>query len=187
MRLYPLTGVMLLAVGALHAAPVNVALAANGGVASQSSTYDFTTVASKCNDGNTDGNYFTGNICATNQDANAFWEVTFAADYTVVSIDIFNRADCCDTRINPFTLFLYDDAHSQVWTSGPGQTMGSFLSFPVPGIFARTARVQLDTTNNLNLGEVEVMANTGAPEPGTFVLALAAIGAASVVCGRRRS
>ena len=77
----------LVLANACWAVPINVALSSNGGVASESSVFVFGD-ASKCNDGNTDGNYFPAaspvfnSICHTDVNADHFvrtpwWQVTF--------------------------------------------------------------------------------------------------------------
>ncbi|KAI4903208.1 hypothetical protein NFI96_008973 [Prochilodus magdalenae] len=51
-------------------------------------------------DGNTDPNYNHGSCTATELQQNPWWRVDLLDEYTVTSITITNRGDCCPERIN---------------------------------------------------------------------------------------
>ncbi|XP_049324928.1 uncharacterized protein LOC103037467 [Astyanax mexicanus] len=51
-------------------------------------------------DGNTDSNYDHGSCTATTFQPNPWWRVDLLDEYTITSITITNRGDCCSERIN---------------------------------------------------------------------------------------
>ncbi|KAG9283887.1 hypothetical protein AMEX_G2723 [Astyanax mexicanus] len=51
-------------------------------------------------DGNTDSNYDHGSCTATTFQPNPWWRVDLLDEYTITSITITNRGDCCAERIN---------------------------------------------------------------------------------------
>ncbi|KAI4878300.1 hypothetical protein NFI96_009789, partial [Prochilodus magdalenae] len=51
-------------------------------------------------DGNTDPNYNHGSCTATESQQNPWWRMDLLDEYTVTSITITNRGDCCPERIN---------------------------------------------------------------------------------------
>jgi hypothetical protein len=139
-------------------------------VASQSSTLPGypTDVAASAIDGNTDGNFGDGSVTATNLDANAWWQVDLGAATTVNSVTVWNRMDCCASRLSDFwvfvsnTPFLATDTPStlqfRAGTSSSHQTTAPnpSVSIPFGGVQGRYVRVQLSTPNYLSLAEVQV-------------------------------
>ena len=137
--------------------------------ATQSSTYQpGFTGASKAVDGNTDGIYADGSLTHTNLDANAWWEVDLGASVTVSSIGIWNRTDCCGSRLSDYwvfvsnTPFLPTDTpttlQNRAGTYSSHQTTqpNPSASIAVPSAQGRYVRVQLSGTNYLSLAEVQV-------------------------------
>jgi len=147
--------------------PANAAL---GKPASQSSTYpgSATDGASAAVDGNTDGNFFDGSVTATNLDPNPWWQVDLGASTAVSSIAIWNRTDCCDTRLSNYWVFISDTPFLATDTPATLQKRaGTFASyqalesFPTAtisttGAQGRYVRVQLNSPNYLSLAEVQV-------------------------------
>jgi protocatechuate 3,4-dioxygenase beta subunit len=130
--------------------------------------------ASSAVDGNTDGNFFNGSVTATNADLNAWWQVDLGAPSTVNSVVIFNRTDCCGTRLSDFWVFVSNTPFLATDTPATLQNRpGTFSSHqttpPNPSTTitvnaqGRFVRVQLTGTNNLSLAEVQV--NGTAPTP----------------------
>jgi len=171
-------------------AQTNFAAAANGGVATQSST-GFSAPASRGNDGNRDGHFFNGtSVTHTNSEFGAWWEVAFASVEEINQILIFNRTDCCSERINTFSVRLYDSGGSEVWSDTNNTftptitgTNLSGMQIDAPGVLAKRLRVQLDGTNYLHLAEVE--AYNVVPEPATLAALAAGIGLVSRRLRRR--
>lgn len=182
MSILRLTGLAVTLVALCAAAPINVALSSNGGVATQSSTYLPVPGGDADNaiDGDTNGNWNFGDpasntLSHTESEPNAWWKVAFNAPYFISSIDLFNRTDCCADRLNNFSVFLYDAANVQVWSS-PGKSIiwpQSSTTLAVNSVLASSLKVQLDGTNYLHLAEVQVMGDrslAAVPEPATYAM-----------------
>jgi virginiamycin B lyase len=148
-------------------APVNLA---RGKVASQSSTLPgyATAAAAVAVDGPTDGNFFDGSVTATNLEPNPWWQVDLGLSSAVSSIVVFNRTDCCGTRLNDYWVFVSDTPFLSTDTPATLQSRsGTFSSHqttaPNPsntiaagGAQGRYVRVQLSNANYLSLAEVQV-------------------------------
>ena len=141
----------------------NVAL---GKPATQSSTYPPTFapdcfVAAKAVNGNTNGIDRNCSMTHTLLDAQAWWQVDLQAQYVINSIDLWNRTDCCATRLSNFDVRVSSDG--QNWRSFyyPGAAP-TLLNIPINAT-ARYVRVQLRGTNYLQLAEVQVWATTAMP------------------------
>jgi hypothetical protein len=147
---------------------------AQGKSASQSSTLPGypSAVASAAVDGNTNGSFFAGSITATNLDSNAWWQVDLGASASISSIVIWNRVDCCSTRLSDYWVFVSDSPFLPTDTPATLQSRaGTFSSHqttaPNPSTTISTAvqgryvRVQLTGANYLSLAEVQVF-GTGA-------------------------
>ncbi|MFC2090017.1 Ig-like domain-containing protein [Bacteroidota bacterium] len=128
-----------------------------GGVATQSST-DFSGVASRAIDGNTDGAYGNGSVTHTNAGTNPWWEVDLRTEYSIGTINIFGRTDdCCMSRLANFTVFVYDtngtETHSETFTSYPDPSVSSNAEAAT----GQKVRIVLNgSTYALSLAEVQV-------------------------------
>ena len=152
--------------------PTDLAL---GQSATQSSTLPGYSTAGpgSATDGNTNGNFFSGSVTHTNADPNAWWQVDLGASATVNSIVIWNRTDCCGTRLSDYWVFISNTPFGPTDTPATLQTRaGTFSSHqtsaPNPsttiaagGAQGRYVRVQLGGTNNLSLSEVQVFGTGG--------------------------
>ena len=154
-----------------------------GKTATQSSTIAgyATAGASSAVDGNLDGNFFDGSVTATNADLNAWWQVDLGASAVVSSVVVFNRTDCCASRLNDFWVFISDTPFLPTDTPTTLQNRaGTFSSHqtspPNPSTTlaaaaqGRYVRVQLSGTNYLSLAEVQVFGTGGAPAPTNVAL-----------------
>jgi hypothetical protein len=142
-----------------------------GQAASQSSTYGSITGAANAVDGNTDGNYFDGSITHTNLDANAWWQVDLGASATVSSITIWNRTDCCGSRLGDYWVFVSDtpfgatdtpatlQSRAGTWSSHQTVAPNPSTTIAAGGAQGRYVRVQLSDTDYLSLAEVQVTGN----------------------------
>jgi YVTN family beta-propeller protein len=133
------------------------------------------TTAAEAVDGNIDGNYWDGSLTDTaGGSAQDYWEVDLGAVATIETVNLFNRTDCCATRLNNFYVLvsrtsmdgqslaqlLANSAVTQVYTANTGYVMGNspqLYSVNVGGVQGRYVRVQLAGTNQLALAEVRVM------------------------------
>jgi hypothetical protein len=125
-------------------------------------------VAASAVDGNTDGNFFDGSVTATNLDANAWWQVDLGASASISSVVVWNRTDCCASRLSNFWVFVSDTPFAPNDTvdtlrNRPGTFGNSGSLTPNPpatittlGAQGRYIRVQLAGTNYLSLAEVQV-------------------------------
>jgi hypothetical protein len=156
----------------------NVALGKN---ATQSSTFPGSPTAAAAVDGNTDGNFADGSVTATNADPNAWWQVDLGASASVSSVEIWNRTDCCGSRLSDFWVFTSDTPflptdtpdtlQNRAGTFSSRQTAAPDPSTTITGIAqGRYVRVQLTGTDYLSLAEVQVMGTGGAPTPADLAL-----------------
>jgi len=153
-----------------------------GRTATQSSTFPGSPGPSAAVDGRTDGNYFNGSVTATNPDTNAWWQVDLGASASISSITIWNRTDCCGTRLSDFwvfisnTPFLATDTpatlQNRAGTIANHQTSAPSPSTTIPFASAqgRYVRVQLSGTDYLSLAEVQVSGTGGAPTPTNLAM-----------------
>lgn len=152
------------------AAPVtNVAL---NKPATQVSTYS-TAVAGLAVDGNTDGAFWNGSVTHTATGAHDWWQLDLGSSYSLATVKVWNRTDCCGDRLATFYVFVSDQPFtsydlnanlnqsgvSNYYIAGQGGTP-SDVSVNRTG---RYVRVQLSTNGiPLSLAEVQVM---GSPHP----------------------
>jgi hypothetical protein len=140
---------------------------AQGKSAAQSSTYSGTTAVAAV-DGSTDGNFFNGSVTHTNLEANAWWQVDLGASSAISSIVIWNRTDCCGTRLNDYWIFVSDTPFSpsdtpstlqnRAGTFASHQTTAPSPSATIPAVTqGRYVRIQLTGANYLSLAEVQVI------------------------------
>jgi hypothetical protein len=143
---------------------------AMGKPAAQSSTLSGygTTSAMEAIDGNTDGSFFHGSVTSTNRDTNAWWQVDLGASKAIGSIVIWNRTDCCPSRLSDYWVFLSDTPFSPsdtpatlksragTWSSHQTVVPDPSTTIRTVGANGRYVRVQLTGTDYLSLAEVQV-------------------------------
>jgi hypothetical protein len=146
--------------------PTNLA---QGKAATQSSTLPgyATSGAASAVDGSTDGNFTDGSVTATTLDPNPWWQVDLGASTAVGSVVVWNRTDCCTSRLGDYWVFISD---TPFLASDPPTTLqnraGTFASHqtsaPNPSTVigasaqGRYVRVQLSSASYLSLAEVQV-------------------------------
>lgn len=149
-------------VGATPAAPQNIAL---GKTVTQSSTYQNNNNvygAAKAVDGTIGGSNFNH----TKKNNNAWLEIDLEQVQDLSGIKVFNRANCCQSRLNDFHVFVSDVPFT---STDINQTMiqPGVSDFHFPGAAqditdislnrsGRYVRVQLSGKNFLHLSEVQV-------------------------------
>jgi alpha-L-fucosidase 2 len=140
-----------------------------GKSAAQSSTFPgyATDGAAAAVDGNTDGNFGDGSVTATNLDPNPWWQVDLGASAAVSSIVIWNRTDCCGSRLGDYWVFVSDTPflvtdtpatlQNRAGTFSSHQTSAPNPSTTIAAIAqGRYVRVQLSSGGYLSLAEVQV-------------------------------
>jgi prepilin-type N-terminal cleavage/methylation domain-containing protein len=138
--------------------PTNVSI---GKPAYQISTYSVD-IPTKAVDGNTNTNYSAGSVTHTQSQTGSWWYVDLTQTYTLTSINIWNRGDCCSDRLSNFYVRTYANAADFAagvasWTSYfPGIAQFPTTFTPPLGVQARYVMVQLGGTNPLSLTEVQV-------------------------------
>ena len=151
-----------------------------GKTASQSSTLPGYAPAGAASavDGNTDGAFFDGSVTTTNMEANPWWQVDLGASSAVSSVVVWNRTDCCGSRLGDYWVFISDTPFLDTDTPASLQNRaGTFsshqLSAPNPstavsttGAQGRYVRIQLAGTGYLSLAEVQAMGTGGTVNPG---------------------
>src|SRR6185369_7503168 len=120
---------------------------------------------------------FSGSVTHTNQEANAWWQVDLGGPSNIFSVGIYNRTDCCGTRLGDYwvfisnTPFLASDTpatlQNRAGTFASHQTAAPapFTSINAGSFQGRYVRVQLSDTDYLSLAEVQVMGTGGGPAP----------------------
>ncbi|XP_066532379.1 fucolectin-4-like [Hoplias malabaricus] len=120
-------------------------------------------------DGNTDSHYHHGSCTATDQQHHPWWRVDLLNEFTITSITITNRADCCPERINGAEVHignsLVNEGNSNPWAGViPTLPAGQSITFNFEKSFSgRYVNVIIPKENQiLTLCEVEVY---GFPTP----------------------
>ena len=137
-----------------------------GKSATESSTYG-TYYAAFAVDGNTDGDVSHNSVSHTNSDPQAWWQVDLGASASIDNIAIWNRTDCCSSRLTDYWIFVSDtpflathtpatlQARAGTWSSHQTSMPDPSTTIPV-GASGRYVRVQLSGTGYLSLAEVQV-------------------------------
>jgi len=150
-------------------------LLSQGKVTTQSTTLQFGD-ARRAVDGNTNGAWQWSNQDATNSlshtasetESQAWWQVDLGASATISQVKLWNRTDCCDTRLNNFYVFVSTtdmtgrtlaqlNADSTVTKQQVSSLNGAAsLVLTMGNVTGRYVRVQLAGTGFLTLAEVQV-------------------------------
>ncbi len=69
-------------------------------------------IASRAIDGNINGSYSARSVTHTQNDQNAWWQVDLGESYDLTEIKIWNRTDCCTSRLSNFRIFISDEPFS---------------------------------------------------------------------------
>ncbi|NLU90475.1 discoidin domain-containing protein [Chitinophaga sp. Ak27] len=123
-------------------------------------------------DGNTNGNYFSGSVTHTNEALTnqPWWQVDLGTSANIQTIRIYNRTDCCGSRLANYHIFISSVPFTSNTVAGTQAQAGvqdyfqtatagtpSAISINNTG---RYVRIQLQSTNvPLSLAEVQVLGN----------------------------
>jgi|GEM_PF-2020919 len=131
-------------------------------------------VSSRAVDGNTDGNWNNGSVTHTTWNSSAWWEVDLGASYTLTEIKIYNRTDCCGTRLNNAAVLVSTSAFPEraltpteitTYRKGTIGTAQAINTFSLSGTSGRYVRIQLVGGEYLSLAEVQVTDNSATGNP----------------------
>jgi hypothetical protein len=108
-------------------------------------------------DGNIHGIWSNGSVTHTGFDAQAWWQVDLGAVTDINRVVLYNRTDCCSSRLADFDVQISNTGSS--WTTAAGFTgQAPARTALAVAAAARFVRVRLRGTNNLSLAEVQVIA-----------------------------
>lgn len=137
-----------------------------GRKASQSSE-DQAGAAARAVDGDPDGSFAAGTTTLTQTEAAPWWEVDLGERHALSSVVLWNRTDCCASRLAGFTVFVSSapmagrslaelTADSTIWRRDIVDPVGLMLRIPTETV-GRYVRVQLKGAGALSLAEVAVL------------------------------
>ncbi len=124
--------------------------------ATQSSTLG-TAGATLATDGNTDGNWNNESVSHTNFEVQPWWQVDLGSIKSLGEVVLYNRTDCCSTRLANFAIEVSIDGANWQTASGFPSTAGVRTAIPLQAV-GRFVRVRLQAPNYLSLAEVQVFA-----------------------------
>jgi len=140
-------------------APPVLTNGALGRPTTQSSTFGGA-VSSRAVDGDTDGNFANGSVSHTTNQIDSRWQVDLGADQQIELVNVWNRTDCCGSRLSNYYILVSSTPNPQVGTA----TFERFESAPAGsptaigvGAVGRYVVVQKVGQGPLALAEVEVL------------------------------
>ena len=128
---------------------------APSGTASQSSTA-YGGKPSRAIDRNTSGDWRDGSVTHTASTNKPYWDLKWNDTYIIDEIKIYNRTNCCTTRLSNFNVIVYDDSGRITYNRTYSSTPSPLLTVNTGGVVGKHVRIQLNGTNFLSLAEVEV-------------------------------
>ncbi len=125
--------------------------------------------AERAVDGNTNGQFSEGSVTHTaDNESNPWWQTDLGASFNISEIKLWNRTDCCGSRLSNFHVFVSDSPFTSndaevirttagVWHHRHTGTVGTTGVISVPNVSGRYVRIQLTASLPLHLAEVEVI------------------------------
>jgi hypothetical protein len=112
-------------------------------------------------DGNTDGRWSRHSTTHTLTESGPWWEVDLEEEFEIASVVVYNRSDCCESRLDGFNLIYKTESGVESEPITPRFSVTdrfTTISFPAHTM-ARYVRIELPGSNKvLSLAEVEVNA-----------------------------
>jgi len=124
-------------------------------------------LASRAVDGNTSGDWYDNSVTCTSKDNDPWWEVDLEETYVISSIVVYNRQDCCDARLNDFSVTINSVPE---WTYTHTGIPDYQTIIPVPNKFGSKVKVSIPGIEYLSLAEVEVYEKEQTCRPGRLAL-----------------
>ncbi|MGV8878689.1 MAG: PVC-type heme-binding CxxCH protein [Sphingobacteriaceae bacterium] len=95
-------------------------------------------------DGNTDGVYNNGSVTHTSESGtNPWWEVDLLRSQPIERINIYNRVDCCNERLENFVVTIFDENHQEILTSGKNPRPNPVTNIPIESLAGSGSLSQL--------------------------------------------
>ena len=126
-----------------------------GKTAEQSSTA-YGGSPSRAVDGNTSGVWNQKSVTHTSSTYQPWWQVRLGSNTDIDQIVIWNRTNCCSSRLSNFDVFVYNAAGSQVYKTTITSTPSPSVTINTGGVYGNRVRIKLRGTNPLSLAEVQV-------------------------------
>ena len=132
---------------------MNVAL----GRPTEQSNEDHGGTPGKAVDGNSDGHYWRRSTTHTTSLTNPYWQVDLEGTFQIKQIVVYNRQDCCQTRLNDFVVTIMNGSSSSFTYNHRGKAEHKTVIDVNPVVDGDKVKVELRGTNRiLSLAEVEV-------------------------------
>jgi M6 family metalloprotease-like protein len=141
---------------------------AMGKTASQSSDYSSNAIASKANDGTTNGNFNANSVSHTNYDSQAWWAVNLGAKFDIQRVSIWNRTDGVSERLSNFRVEYLDASGNIISNQNYPGTAGTLVEFTNVVSNVQSVRIKLNGTNFLHLAEVQVFGTPSRNAPTIY-------------------
>ncbi|MEV4312118.1 GDSL-type esterase/lipase family protein [Actinocrispum sp. NPDC049592] len=157
------------------------------GKIARASTEVFGGLASRVNDGDSNGSWYNNSVSHSDIQDHPWWQVDLGASSQLQTINVWNRTDCCADRLNDFWVFVsatpFDTSLAPAGQAKKNGVWSAHMTgaAPVvttvqPNVSGRYVMVQLNGRNYLSLAEVEVFGGKPSTEDwvGTWGAAQAA-------------
>ncbi|MFT4541799.1 MAG: hypothetical protein ACI835_004261 [Planctomycetota bacterium] len=163
-----------LTIGVMSVTSIAVAQGTNlalSGTTTQSSV-DFNGVPERAIDNNTNGTWSAGSVTHTADQIDSWWQVDLGGVYPLSSVRLYNRQDCCFTRLSNFWVSVKEgptEVFRQDYFMGSGSVgQGAMFEIALPAAtMGDVVAIGFHAFNNdgngfLSLAEVQVMGAIGA-------------------------
>ncbi len=131
------------------------------GKTTQQSSTAFGGASSRAVDGNTSGIWNQNSVTHTQNSVRPWWQVRLGQEYEIGEIKIWNRTNCCASRLSNFDVFVYNNAGNQVFKTTITDTPSPSITIKTDGVKGSRVRIKLKGTNPLSLAEVQVFGAEG--------------------------
>ncbi len=131
------------------------------GKTTQQSSTAYGGVSGRAVDGNTSGVWNQGSVTHTNTQSQPWWQVLLGSDQEIGEIKIWNRTNCCSSRLSNFDVFVYTSSGSLAYKTTINSTPNPSVTINTGGVVGSRVRIKLKGTNPLSLAEVQVFGEEG--------------------------
>merc|ERR1712156_769981 len=106
-------------------------------------------VSSRAVDGNTNGNWRNGSVTHTPNMSNPSWSVDLLSTFTINLIKVYNRQDCCRSRLSGFKVIIWDGSDEAFTYTHAGGTPARVTTISVPPTVGGRVEVKLEGNNKI--------------------------------------